>query len=170
MGEGADDLVTRGTRRIFGPPCEDMRPHADDGLGEYIRVEACLGATFGNGFATANTHAMCQTFEDPRTDLGRFCAGVKDDPKQLSLVLGETDKGFGLRLDDLDWIRFVFGDSVKAQFQFGCSVLGEFTKKSQLVFEVKVESAGGVAGLLRDRVARDGVGSEFGEEPTSGVE
>lgn len=169
MSEGSNDFLSRGARGIFGPPCEHMSPHANDGLGQHIWVETISGASVGDGLATSGTYAACQTFEDLGTDFAGLCAGMKHDAEQVSLILCETDEGFRLALHDFDRIGHVFGCATQARLEFGGGLLSQLAKECKLVLEVQVEGAGGVTSLFGDDVARDGMWAKFYEELTTGI-
>ena len=147
-----------------------MGPHANDGLGENIRVETIARAPVGDRLAAPGAYASGQTLEDPRSDFTRLAARMEHDPQQLSLVFGKADEGLGLGVHDVDRIGLVFGDGAQACFELDRSLLCQLSKQREFVFEVEIERAGGVSGLFGDGVARHGVRAKLGEEFATGGE
>ena len=95
---------------------------------------------------------------------------MEDDSQQLSLIFGESDQYFGLRLHDIDRLRLFQRNGPKARFEFGGGLFGQLAKKCQLVFEVEIERARCESSVRGDRVTRDGVWAPFAEKFASGVE
>jgi hypothetical protein len=170
MCERPDDRIAGSARGIFGPPGKHVGPHADDRLSQHIRVETIAGASVGDRLAAPCAQASCKSFEDTRADFARFSAGMEDDSQQLPLIFGESDQCFGLRLNDLDWLRLFQRDGAKARFEFAGGLFGKLAKKRQLVFEVEIERARCESSVSGDRVTRDGVWAPFAEKFASGVE
>jgi hypothetical protein len=170
MGEGPNDFISRGARRIFGPPSEHVGPHANDGLGQNIRVETISGAPIGDGLAASGAHAACQALEDSRADFARLSARMKHDSQQFPMVFGEADQGVCLALYDLDRIGHFLNNLVQARFEYGRSLFGQFAKERELVLEVEIERARRITSLLGDGVARDAVRAKLGEESQACIE
>lgn len=170
VGEGANDRVARRTGRIFGPPGEDVRPHANDGLGQDVWIEAIPRASVRDGFAASGADPTREAFENSRAHVGGFAAGMKNDSDQVALLFSEPDQGFRLGSNNFDRIGLAVRDLQQAGFEFPRCVLREFAKKRLFVLEVEIERPGGITGVRGDCVTRDRVRSALGEKRSTGLE
>ena len=170
MGEGPNDFISRGAGRIFGPPGQNVGPHANDGLGQNIRVETISGTPIGGRLAASGAHASCQAFEDSRANFAGLSARMKHDSQQLAMVFGEADQGVRLALHDLDRIGHFLNDFVQAHFEYSGSLFGQFAKERELVLEVEVERAGRITSLFGDGMARNAMRAKLGEESQTCIE
>ena len=170
VSECSNQIVARCSRRIFGPPREDVGPHADHGLRENVGIEAVRRAAFCQAFATTRAHSGGQAFQDSRGDIARFSTGVKDDAKQIALLFRESNQRVRLGVHQVGGLGLGFGDSNESALDFVGRFFSEFSEELDLVLEVQIEGAGGVPSLGGDGVRRDGSGSVFREECQASLE
>jgi hypothetical protein len=171
MGEGPDEIVPAGARRIVDPPAEHPDPHPDDRLGEHIRVEALPGSAFGDGRPPTGADASGEALENPGTGLAGLAAGLEHDPEELAMVFRESDEGLGLDLDAALQIEVGGRDRGEPRFELARRFVGELLEERLLVLEMEVERPRRVARLGGDRVARHEVRPVSGEQrPPRGEE
>ena len=102
--------------------------------------------TGGQRLASPLAHAFREMLENAGADPGGFAAGVERDAQQVSLLRGKADQDFGLCLHDDVGVRLVLLQSLESTLQLGGGVFGQLPEQGELVLEIEVEGAGGVAG------------------------
>ena len=170
MAEGAHDVVARRPARILDPPRQHAHPHADDRLGEHIRIEAFPGLALGDGNPAPRTDALRQSLEHPRAGFGGLAARAEHDPEELLMIFGESDEGLGLGLDDPARIGTDGRRRPEPYFELARGLIGELLKELLFVLEVEIERARGVTGLRGDLMTRDAGRAVLSEERPTGFE
>ncbi len=126
--------------------------------------------TGGQRLASPLAHAFREMLENAGADPGGFAAGVERDAQQVSMLRGKADQDFGLCLHDDVGVRLVLLQSLESTLQLGGGVFGRLPEQGELVLEIEVEGAGGVAGAGGDRLTRDLVGAVLGKQLAAGLE